>query len=124
LLTRKDQERRCIGDELRRAKSAPALPATKVLHARLAGFLSDWGELLRGNTPEARRVLDGVLTDRIRFEPDQDQRRYTLKVPIAFDRLIEAVIPELRLQDMVASPTGNSETYLERPISGDTRRAA
>ena len=53
-------------------------------------------------------MLDGVLADRIRFTPDRDQRRYTLNLPIAFDRLMIAALPELGtgLQETVASPTG------------------
>ena len=76
--------------------------------ARLAGFLRDWDQLVRANTIEARAVLDGVLADRIRFEPDRDRRRYRLTVPIAFDRVVGAALPELGrgLQESMASPTG------------------
>jgi hypothetical protein len=56
---------------------------------------------------QARRVLDGVLVDRIRFDPDADHRRYQLTLPVAFDRLIVAAMPALRrLQEMMASPMG------------------
>src|SRR4029450_894306 len=109
LLTRRDQERRRVAADLARLTSSAtrALPGTKALHARLREFLNDWRDLLQANTPQARSVLDCVLTDRIRFEPDDDQRQYRLTLPIAFDRLLVAVVPELRgLQDMVASPTG------------------
>ena len=55
---------------------------------------------------EARPLLDLVLADRIGFTPTAD-RGYELNVPIAFDRVLTAVIPELEgLQDRMASPRG------------------
>jgi hypothetical protein len=52
-------------------------------------------------------VLDGVLADRIRFTPGRAQRRCTLTLPITFDRVLMAALPELGagLQEMMASPT-------------------
>ena len=35
------------------------------------------------------------LADRIRFEADVERRRFRLTVPIAFDRLISVVLPEV-----------------------------
>ena len=43
-------------------------------------------DLLTANAAEARTVLDGVLADRIRLEPDIDAHRYRLTLPIAFER--------------------------------------
>ena len=43
---------------------------------------------------EARGVVDTILADRIRFDADSTQRRYRLTLPIAFDRLLTAVVPE------------------------------
>jgi len=67
----------------------------KELRGRLSGFLSGWHDLLAANLHEARGVLDGILTDRIRFEPVVEERQYRLTVPIAFDRVVEAAVPEL-----------------------------
>jgi hypothetical protein len=74
------------------------------MRARLKGFLDDWHGLLSGHTTEARGVLDGVLADRIRFTPNVERRRYTLTIPIAFNRVLSCVLPEVRvLQDTMAS---------------------
>jgi len=73
-----------------------------VLRARLRGCLDDWHELLGGNVAEARPLLDLVPADRIGFTPTED-RGYELKVPIAFDRVLTAVMPGLEgLQDRMA----------------------
>ena len=71
-------------------------------------MLDDWNGLLTEDSAKARRVLDIALTDRIRFKPDSEHRRYELTIPIAFNRMICAVVPGLRegLQEMVASPRG------------------
>jgi hypothetical protein len=46
---------------------------------------------------EARGVLDTVLADRIRCEPDTKRRRcYRLIIPLAFDRVLADVVPEWR----------------------------
>jgi hypothetical protein len=49
-----------------------------------------------------------VLDDRIVFAPDAARHRYTLTVPIAFDRMLSTVVPEWKgqLQKLLASPTG------------------
>lgn len=112
LLAQHDQERRRIAAELvqaQRAGSVPALSA-KAIQTRLRGFLGDWDALLEATTVEARSVLDGVLADRIRFTPDREQHRYTLTLPIAFDRVITAALPELGagLQETMASPRGHA----------------
>jgi site-specific DNA recombinase len=109
-LARRDAERRRIEAELvavKRSTGSPVQPAA--IRARLRGFLDSWHDhLLTENPAEARGVLDTVLADRIVFIPDVAHRRYALRIPIAFDRVLAAVVPELRmgLQDTVASPTG------------------
>jgi hypothetical protein len=40
----------------------------------------------RERRAEARAVLDGVLRGRIQFQPAAAARRYTLTIPIAYDR--------------------------------------
>jgi hypothetical protein len=52
------------------------------------------------------------LDDRIRLEPDIDQHQYRLTLPIAFDKVVGAAVPEPRgLQEMMASPTGFAIDY-------------
>jgi hypothetical protein len=93
------------------------------MRARLEGSLDNWRGLLSRHTTEARGVLDEVLADRIGFTPNVEQRRYTLTIPIAFDRVLSCVVPEARvLQDMVTSPTGCArvgapETFIEGDIA-------
>jgi DNA invertase Pin-like site-specific DNA recombinase len=96
LLTQRDQERRLLAADLasEHRRVRPVLSSTD-LRQRLQGFLLNWHALLDANRPEARAVLDGVLADRIRFEPESDQHQYRLIVPIAFDRVVCAAVPEL-----------------------------
>jgi hypothetical protein len=62
--------------------------------------------LLAGNTAEARQVLDGLLADRIRFAPSVAEHQYRLTIPLAFDRVLVAVVPQWQgLQETVASPS-------------------
>ena len=80
-----------------------------VLREQLRGLLADWRGLLSGNVAEARPLLDLVLADRIRFTPTAD-RRYQLTVPIQFDRVMTAAVPDLHgLQDRGASPRGTAQ---------------
>ncbi len=69
--------------------------------------LDDWSAFLTRNMAEARPVLSLVLAgDRIAFSPVSGGR-YELTLPVAFDRMLEAVIPEMgRLQDLGTSPAG------------------
>jgi len=126
-LDQRDTERRRLAAEvtaLKRSTVGPNLQPAD-MRGRLKGFLDDWRDLLSENSAEARGVLDGVPADRIRFTPDSSHRRYELTIPIAFDRVLACVLPELRgLQETMASPTGDAATYFELPIVGDTRRAA
>jgi hypothetical protein len=103
------------------------------MRERLGGFLTRWHEMLEGNTAAARGVLDGVLSDRIRFAPDVDQHRYTLTIPVAFDRILIAVVPEfagLTRNDGVPSGIRTRVLALKGPRPGplddgdDQRRAA
>ena len=50
--------------------------------------------MVSGNVVEARQLLGIALDDRIGFETAATG--YTLRIPIAFDRLITAAVPELR----------------------------
>ncbi len=109
------EQRRTIAAELALAQRARGVPvlSSKAIQARLRGFLGDWDALLEASTVEARGVLDGVLADRICFTPDRAKHRYTLTLPIAFDRVMMAALPELggRLQETVASPRGTADGW-------------
>ena len=77
--------------------------------------------MLTENLTEARGVLDAALAGRIVFTPDTAKRRYQLRISIAFDRVLMAVVPELQgrdLQDTVASPTGDVPEWT-REIPGE-----
>jgi hypothetical protein len=88
------------------AEPAATREPAHVLRAQLRGFLDDWQGLLSGNVAEARPLLDLVLADRIGFTPTAD-RGYQLTVPVMFDRVLTAAVPDLRgLRDRVASPRG------------------
>ena len=88
------------------AEPAVTRKPAHVLRAQLRGFLDDWQGLLSGNVAEARPLLDLVLADRIGFTPTADLG-YQLTVPVVFDRVLTAAVPDLRgLQDRVASPRG------------------
>ena len=105
-LGRREADRRRLLAELERCESPASLKPTSVLREQLRHSLGDWRGLLSRNVVEARPLLDLVLADRISFTPIAD-RRYQLTVPIAFDRVMTAAVPDLRgLQDRVASPRG------------------
>ncbi len=105
-LDRRDADRRRLQAELVACQAQARVQPRRVLRTRLRGVLDDWRGLLGRNVAEARPLLDLVLADRIRFTPIAD-RRYQLTVPIQFDRVMTAAVPDLRgLQDIVASPTG------------------
>ena len=75
-------------------------------------------DLLTANAAEARTVLDGVLADRIRLEPDIDAHRYRLTLPIAFERSDPGGTGVQRLQEMGTSPTGGLPEWT-REIPGE-----
>jgi site-specific DNA recombinase len=139
-LTRREEERRRLMHELAAldAKRPARLDRPVELRTRLNGFLADWSGLLTENVSEARPLLDLVLADRIAFRP-LPKNRYELTVPIAFDRLLTVVIPELQdrvvsgaklasadrancrddraLQDRMASPRGYEEGRQLKPAT-------
>jgi hypothetical protein len=97
LLAERDQERRRVAADLEQAQRVWAchVVTPQAIQARLRGFLRDWDDLLGGtDTVKARGVLDAALVDRIRFAPVVDEHRYRLTMPIAFDRLLIAAVPE------------------------------
>jgi len=75
--------------------------------------LDEWHALLADDPAKARGLLDLALIDRIRFTPNPTRRRYELTIPIAFDRLLSAIVPEFQggLQEMMASPNGIGFSY-------------
>ena len=100
-LKRREADRRRLQAELTacEAEHPATLKPARVLRAQLHSFLDDWRGLLSRNVAEARPLLDLVLADRISFTPTAD-RRYQLTVPIVFDRVMTAAVPDLRgLQD-------------------------
>jgi hypothetical protein len=96
-IQRRDVERRRLQAELdaSEAVSPTTLPSGRALRTQLSALLDDWRGLLGGNVAEARPLLDLVLADRITFQPTAE-RQYELTVPIAFDRVMTAVVPDLR----------------------------
>jgi hypothetical protein len=70
---------------------------------------------MRSHERLSKSLNHQVLADRIRFTPDRARRRYTLTLPIAFDRVMLAALPELGtgLQETVASPRGT--VHILRP---------
>ena len=91
----RETERRRLLAEVSAVKRAtgPALDAD-ALRAKLRRILDQW-HTRTTSTEEGRSVLDGVLEDRIAFTPDADRRRYRLTIPIAFDRVLTGMLPEL-----------------------------
>jgi hypothetical protein len=85
-------------------------------------YLSTWQQQIASPT-EARGVLGTVLDDRIVFAPDAAHHRYTLTLPIAFDRMLSTVVPEWKgqLQELLASPSGMEDFYT---LVGSAVRAA
>ena len=105
-LDRREADRRRLQAEVAACQAPARLQPPRVLRAHLRDALDDWRGLLSRNVAEARPLLDLVLADRIRFTPMAD-RRYQLTVPIQFDRVMTAAVPDLRrVQDIVASPRG------------------
>ncbi|MGH6689109.1 MAG: recombinase family protein [Gammaproteobacteria bacterium] len=113
-LSLREGERRRVRGELAetasRSRVAPMDP--EQLRTRLRGYLGDWAGLVTENVAEARGLLEVVLADRIVFVPleriGDAPNRHQLTVPIAFDRIMTAAIPEMAvgLQDKLASPPG------------------
>lgn len=100
-LTRRDTERQRLVAERAALDREGCVPAVRpeVARAQLTRLLDDWTALLTGNVAEARALLDLVLAgQRISFQA-KGRGGYQLTVPVAFDRLLTAAIPDLsRLQ--------------------------
>ena len=108
-LVRREADRRRLQADLDACEPPATLKPASVLRAQLRRALDDWRGLLSRNVAEARPLLDLVLADRIRFRPTGD-RGYQLTVPVVFDRVMTAAVPDLRgLQDRVASPRGTAQ---------------
>jgi hypothetical protein len=125
-LTRREDDRCRLAAELavltRSSRKRSWQPAD--LRAQFRRFLDEWHGLLADDPAKARGLLDLALTDRIGFTPNLEHRRYELTIPVAFDRLIVAVVPELRgLQEMMAFPTGTAGRW-SRPWAGFSDLAA
>jgi site-specific DNA recombinase len=90
--------------------------------AQLRYLLQDWRGLLTRDVASGREVLRTLLAEPLTFTPVIDGRRrgYRFEGSIALDRLVSKAVT---LPTLGTSPTGLAETYLERPIMGDTRAA-
>ena len=105
-LDRREADRRRLQAEVAACQAPARLQPPRVLRVQLRSVLDDWRGLLSRNVAEARPLLDLVLADRIRFTPIAEHR-YQLTVPIQFDRVMTAAVPDLNgLQDRVTSPRG------------------
>ena len=106
-LAKREPDRQRLRYALADATNGAGLAVTPgALKAQLRAFLADWMALVNGKVAEARNLLGIAMADRIGFEPSETGS-YALRVPIAFDRVITAAVPELRgLQDCLASPEG------------------
>ena len=109
-----EADRQRLQAELTACKTEAPAQARLCLRAQLRGFLDDWPGFLSGNVAEARPLLDLVLADRIGFTPTAD-RGYQLTVPVVFDRVLTAAVPDLRgLQDR-AQKSGVERHFLTVP---------
>jgi len=90
----------------RSARCQRVLPPRSALRARLRAFLADGNALLEGNAPEARPVLDLVLTGRVCFTrvADNDGGHYLLRVPITFGRLMTVAISDVGVYKTESRP--------------------
>jgi hypothetical protein len=94
-LQRREEERRAIAvelDTLTRDGTAVACFQPHAVRRELAALLEEWQHLAAGEPDEARGVLSTVLRERIAFHPEGAES-YKLTIPIAFDRVMRAVIP-------------------------------
>jgi len=107
-LKMRDAERKRLVADMAALDREGARPivSPSTARAELRRVLDDWNALLGGHVAEARELLGLVLAgQRIGFET-MAGGGYQLTVPVAFDRLMTAAVPDLaRLQDMVASHT-------------------
>ena len=108
-LAQRDEERRRLAGELETlTRSAARTVSPAQIRTQVTERLRGWTTLLAEIGSEARAVLDSVLRDRIRFAPNMSADEYQLTVPIGYDQLLVASVPDLGrgLQETVASPTG------------------
>lgn len=89
------------------------------MRAQLEARVTDWRGLLGANVSHARQLLRKLLVGPVRLTPiGPDQRVYRFEATVSLGKLLSGLFPT-----SVASPRGQPETYLERPIVGDTRAA-
>lgn len=119
----RDQERqhdriRAELEDLDRPRVVPLSLAQLMGLARTKA--EEWQALLRKHAPIARQMVRKLVEGRILFTPDRENGRYTFRMTGTLANFFSGIV----CPQAMASPTGNLETYWERPISGDTRRAA
>ena len=115
-LRRREADRRRLRAELDVCEHPATLKPAHVLRAQLHSFLDDWQGHLSRNVAEARPLLDLVLADRISFTPTAD-RRYQLTVPVVFDRVMTAAVPDLRVYKIEwRSPRGRDTSRNPPPL--------
>jgi hypothetical protein len=107
-LKKREDERRALSAELDALKREPNVIALVQPHAvrrELRALLEDWQQLAAGEVDEARGVLSTVLRDRVAFQAVDVEggKSYELTIPIAFERVMRAVIPA---SNWKSAPTG------------------
>jgi hypothetical protein len=123
-LAEKDGERRRLVDELQALGETAVAPHINAaaLRQELRGYVDDWQALTRAHVTETRPLIETVLRSRIVFTPieNADGVQYQLRVPIAFERLLVALVPSLAggLNRVGGtSPTGTADGW-QLPVSG------
>ncbi len=80
------------------------------LEAKVRRRLNDWRALCGRQTPDARKLLDLVLADRIVFTPTRTRAgepAYQLRVPLTYERMFEGLFSATVTRSHgVASPAG------------------
>ncbi len=113
-LTRKDAERRAMAAELAALGDEPAVVPLEPRAPRrqLLALVDDWQGLAAGDVPETRELLAFALRGRISFRVDEETTpaSYQLTVPIAFDRLLGAVLPPANSQRIPLGTPHSVET--------------
>jgi site-specific DNA recombinase len=113
-LTRKDQERRALVDEI--AALQPTTPAPvplepRILRRQLRQYLDQWQAITAASVPETRALLGTVLRGRIAFQPiagEHGAPMYELTIPLRFDRLLVTAVPSLAGAGRIGVPKGKS----------------
>ena len=107
-IARRETERQRLAIELQALDVVRPVSLDRAgARTRIKTLLNDFRAMLSADMAKARPVLSVALAgDRITFAPLADGT-YELRVPIAFDRMMGAAIPELAgLQDVGTSPDG------------------